>query len=77
MSSSVEQWLAAYAEKLGVDAPSEAERDDVLALASIAAHASDRTAAPVACWLAARAGLSASEARQLALDVAVPDSPTS
>lgn len=76
MKSSAALWLAAYAEQLGIDAPGEAECDDILALAAIAAHASDRTAAPVACWLAARAGLSASEARELARGVTLPDSPT-
>ena len=76
MVMSVAEWLAAYAERLGIDAPGETECDEILALAAIAAHASDRTAAPVACWLAARAGLTASEARELALGVTAPDSHT-
>ena len=67
-------WLAAFAEQLGIEAPSEAEVGDILAFAGTAAHASERTAAPVACWLAARTGLTASEARELALGVVVPDS---
>jgi hypothetical protein len=66
-------WLAAFAEQLGIDAPSEAEVDALLALAGTAAHASERTAAPVACWLAARAGITPSEARELALKVTVPE----
>lgn len=49
-------WLATYAEELGVDAPTEEEIDRLLALAGIAAHSSERIAAPIACWLAARAG---------------------
>lgn len=66
-------WLAAFAEQLGIDAPSEAEVDAILALAGTAAHASERTAAPVACWLAARAGITPIEARELALGVTVPE----
>jgi Domain of unknown function (DUF6457) len=54
-------WIDRFAAALGVDPPSIAEVDQLLALASEAAHASHRQAAPVACWLAARAGLSAEE----------------
>ncbi len=66
----------AYAEQLGIDAPDEEERDHILALAGTAAHASERTAAPVACWLAARAGLGAEQANELALAMIVPISPS-
>ena len=51
------EWLAAYAEKLGTDPPTKDEFKAVLDLAGEAAHASERIAAPVACWLAARAGV--------------------
>lgn len=51
------EWIDAYAAALGVPAPDEARVDAILRLASEAAHASERTAAPVACWLAAEAGL--------------------
>jgi len=51
------RWLAAYAERLGVAPPTDAEFDAILELAAVAAHASERVAAPVACWLAGRAGL--------------------
>lgn len=57
-----EQWLAAYASALGAAAPTEDEMEAVLALAGVAAHASERKAAPVACWLAARAGVPLEEA---------------
>ena len=49
-------WLAAYAEKLGARPPTKDELKAVLDLAGVAAHSSERIAAPVACWLAARAG---------------------
>jgi hypothetical protein len=64
------EWLAAYSAALGIDPPTEEEVNDVLALAGVAAHSSERTAAPVACWLVARAGVELSEARRLAEGVA-------
>ncbi len=62
-------WLAAYAEKLGVPAPTKDELKAVLDLAGEAAHSSQRIAAPVACWLAARAGVELDEAMRLAREV--------
>jgi hypothetical protein len=50
-------WLAAFAERLGVEPPDEATVDALLELAGVAAHASARQAAPIACWLVGRAGL--------------------
>jgi hypothetical protein len=62
-------WLAAYADKLGVAAPTKEELTAVLDLAGEAAHSSERIAAPVACWLAASAGIELAEAIRLARDV--------
>ncbi len=59
-------WLAAYAEKVGVPAPTKDELKTVLDLAGIAAHSSQRIAAPVATWMAGRAGLDLDEAIRLA-----------
>ena len=56
------QWLAAFAEKLGTAPPTTEEFKALLDLAAEAAHASERVAAPVACWVAARAGSSLEEA---------------
>jgi hypothetical protein len=67
VSTSATEWLAAFAAQLGIDPPGEDERDDILALAGTAAHGSERLAAPIACWLAAKAGLDASGAREIAL----------
>jgi hypothetical protein len=67
-----EEWIAAFAAALGRPAPSQAEMDAVLSLASVAAHASERRAAPIACWLAATAGTPPAEARAIAEDVAPP-----
>jgi hypothetical protein len=62
-------WLAAYADKLGVDAPTKEELTAVLDLAGVAAHSSERIAAPVACWLAAKAGVDLPEAMRLAREL--------
>lgn len=66
MSLSAPDWLARYAAAIGTEPPSAEEVDTVLGLAGIAAHASERTAAPVSCWLSARAGLTPSEALEKA-----------
>jgi hypothetical protein len=63
------QWLAAFSAKLGVDAPTRDELKSVLDLAGEAAHSSERIAAPVACWLAAKAGVGLEEAMALAREV--------
>lgn len=62
-------WLAAFAERLGTTAPTKDELKAVLDLAAEAAHSSERIAAPVACWLAARAGVDLDEALRLARDI--------
>lgn len=63
------EWIAAFAERLGVEAPTPAEFSILLDLAAEAAHSSERVAAPVACWVAARAGVSPEEALGLARGV--------
>jgi len=64
------EWIAAFAAEAGVGAPTEEEVRQLLALAGVAAHASERTAAPISCWIAARAGLGAAEAQALAVRLA-------
>jgi hypothetical protein len=61
-----QDWLLAYAEQLGTKPPTPAEFDTLLALAGMAAHASERAAAPVACWMAARAGVAPDAALTIA-----------
>ena len=60
------EWVAAFAARLGVEPPDDETVTTLLELAGVAAHASERTAAPVACWLVGRAGLSPAEALALA-----------
>ncbi|MFL5865776.1 MAG: DUF6457 domain-containing protein [Thermoleophilaceae bacterium] len=67
------EWLDAYAARLGVDPPDSQEFSAILDLAAEAAHASERVAAPVACWLSARAGLSLEESISLAKEIAAAE----
>lgn len=55
-------WLDAYAQRLGVAAPTGAEFSIILDIAAEAAHASERVAAPAACWLVARSDMQLEEA---------------
>ena len=48
------EWVAAYAEAAGIAPPSPDDIDVLLQLAGVAAHASERTAAPITCWIARR-----------------------
>lgn len=57
-------WVARFAEVLGTEAPDQATVDTLLELAGVAAHASQRMAAPIACYLVGRAGADASAALQ-------------
>jgi hypothetical protein len=61
-----DEWLAAFASAAGVPVPTPDEIDALLELAGVAAHASERTAAPVTCWIAAIAALTPAEALALA-----------
>ena len=60
------EWIAAFAAELEVDPPDAGEFATLLDLAGEAAHSSERIAAPVACWLAARAGRSPEDALEVA-----------
>jgi hypothetical protein len=63
------EWIAAYAQELRTEPPSAAEFSTLLDLAGEAAHASERIAAPVACWIAAKAGVPPERALELARTV--------
>ena len=60
-------WCTRFAIALGVAPPTPDDIEALLDLAGIAAHASQRQSAPVACWLAARAGVTPQRARDVAL----------
>jgi hypothetical protein len=65
-----EAWIAAFAAEVGVEAPSSEDIDRMLKLAAIAAHSSERIAAPVACWIAGSADLDLERAREIAEKIA-------
>ena len=64
-----QEWLAAFAASLGVDAPDAATVENLLDLAGVAAHASARTAAPIAAYLVGRAGLDPATALERAEEI--------
>ena len=66
---SASQWVAAFAARLGLEAPTDAEVETLLELAAVAAHSSERIAAPLACWLVGRAGMTPVEALESAREV--------
>ncbi|MDA8315486.1 MAG: DUF6457 domain-containing protein [Actinomycetota bacterium] len=63
-------WVRLLAEELGTALPTDDEISDLLAIAGVAAHASERTAAPLTTWLLGRAGLSPAEAKEIATRLA-------
>lgn len=64
MAATGAEWVQRLAADLGVDPPTPEETETLLALAGVAAHASERTAAPLSTWLAGRAGVAPEEAKR-------------
>ena len=60
------EWIDAFSERLGIEPPDDATVEALLDIAGVAAHASERPAAPNASWLIGRAGLDIDDARRLA-----------
>ncbi len=56
-----DEWIEAFARELGAEPPTPKQAEKLLALAATAAHSSERPAAPLACWVAGRAGASIEE----------------
>jgi hypothetical protein len=65
-----DEWIAAFAREAGVARPDIDQVRDLLDLAGTAAHACERTAAPLACWIAGRSQLTLDELRAAAERVA-------
>ncbi len=55
------EWIDAFAAEIGAEPPADEEIKAVLDLAAVAAHSSERIAAPVACWVGGRVGASLEE----------------
>jgi hypothetical protein len=64
-----DEWLREFCHRAGVEPPSKEEVVALLDLAGTAAHSSERTAAPLACWVAGRSELTLEELKELADDV--------
>ena len=67
------EWIDQFAERLGVPAPTAEEFSVLLEVAGVAAHASERVAAPVSCWVVGRAGISPEQALAAARELAGAD----
>lgn len=61
-----DEWIEEFTREIGVDPPTSQEVDLLLELAAAAAHGSERTAAPLACWLAGRSGMSLERLKEAA-----------
>jgi len=55
------EFLEAFAAEVGAPAPTAEQFDVLLKLAAVAAHGSERLAAPLACWMGGVSGLPADE----------------
>jgi DNA-binding transcriptional ArsR family regulator len=69
MARTGHEWIDAFAARLGAEAPSAAEREAILDFAGEAAHSSERIAAPIACWIAAKHGVSIADAMRAAQEL--------
>lgn len=63
-------WITEFADLLEIEPPDIETFEGLLDLAAVAAHASERIAAPIACYLVGVAGVGAEEAMEMAHRVA-------
>jgi len=61
-----QEWVRTFAEEAGAQPPSQEQIDEILRLAAVAAHSSERIAAPIACCIAGTTGRPVSELREVA-----------
>ena len=55
------EWIDDFAAQIGAEPPTGDEIKQILDLAAVAAHSSERIAAPIACWLGGKTGASLDE----------------
>lgn len=55
------EWIDDFASQIGAEPPTNDEIKQILDLAAVAAHSSERIAAPIACWLGGKTGASLDE----------------
>jgi hypothetical protein len=60
------EWIDGFAAEVGAEPPTDEEVEAILDLAAVAAHSSERIAAPVACWIGGATGASLAELRAAA-----------
>ena len=60
------EWIDRFAAEVGAEPPTDDEVEAILDLAAVAAHTSERIAAPVACWIGGATGASLAELRAAA-----------
>ena len=65
-----QQWIHEFAQRLGITPLSEADTEALLDIASVAAHSSERLAAPLTCFLIGQSGMPIVEARAIADQIA-------
>lgn len=65
-STTAQEWLAGFEAVIGAAAPGPEVTEALLNLAGVAAHDSERIAAPIACWMAGVAGVDPAEALERA-----------
>ena len=64
--ASAEEWITSFAGAVGAEPPDDEQIGRLLKLAAIAAHSSERIAAPIACWIAGATGVDAARAIEIA-----------
>lgn len=55
------EWIDSFAAEIGAEPPTNDEIKKLLDLAAVAAHSSERIAAPIACWLGGTTGATVEE----------------
>lgn len=65
------EWVKAFGGEIGQQPPDQAQIDEILKLAAVAAHASERIAAPIACYMAGITGRPLGELIALAEELGV------
>ena len=55
------EWIDAFSAQVGAEPPTDDEIKKLLDLAAVAAHSSERIAAPIACWIGGTTGASIEE----------------
>ena len=61
-----QEWIEKFAAEVGAEPPTEDEFNAMLDLAAVAAHASERVAAPIACWIGGASGRSIEDLQKIA-----------